>query len=437
MKQRRLLLVTNALPPIMLADNQRARILARALPDVGWDVEVLTPDATFHSPIYVDQKSTILRPEGEGVHEIPSGGDRILRALGMRSDAWRALWPVYRFGLQLLMARPFDLIYISTAHFNYFCLGALWQMKTGVPYVLDYQDPWVRDNVSYETTPKNWKRFVSRWFSQVMEPFAVKSAAGLIAVSPVYLDEMRQRYPGTRCLQAERARVIPFGVDEGDYATAWAQGELPREASDPLSLDIVYVGAGRAIMAKSFERVCRALARLNKQEAGLLSNLKIRLFGTYAHWQDGDPRELQGVAKREGVGDMVEERPKRIGYVDALRLALDADGLLVLGVDDTAYMPSKLFLYSMTGKPLLACMRRDSQVNAYFDKYPEIGTLIHFGDSIEDLEREDELIREFLKEVAGRKTHARPALREEFSASAMAMHHAELFERCVSDRPGE
>jgi glycosyltransferase involved in cell wall biosynthesis len=445
-KKKRVLLVTNALPPTMPADSQRARMLAYTLTEMGWDVEILVPGADFQILTYRDAQANALQLEGIKVYEVAPAKDRLLRALGMRSMSWRALWPLYRRGCYVLRKNKFDLVYITTAQFNFFCLGRLWQRKFGVPYILDFHDPWFRKANDHMTTRRNWKYRVSTGLAKHMEAFALKRAAGLVAVSPVYLDQLRHRYPGFRCVQPERTAAIPFGVSEKDYVVAQAVSPLSATVAHapisafsvsafqrfPQTLDIIYVGAGRSIMAKSFRRICQGLARLKQREPDIVETIKIRLFGTYAYWQPGDPKELQALAESEGVGELVEEKPARIGYIEALKLALQADGLLVLGVDDPAYMPSKLFLYALTGKPLLACMHANSQVNDYFRRFPELGTLIHFSGPVEAEATEDEKLLEFLRQVAARQTFARENIRGEFSAAAMAKKHAELFDKILS-----
>ena len=114
---------------------------------------------------------------------------------------------------------------------------------------------------------------------------------------------------------------------------------------------------------------------------------------------------LEAVAA--GVGGSVEEAPRIISYREAVSRAVAADGLLVLGVEDPAYMPSKLLLYAMTGKPLLACMHYNSQVNDYFKRFPELGTLIHFDGPSGQEAAEDALLLEFLTQVIQRRTFLR------------------------------
>ena len=263
-----------------------------------------------------------------------------------------------------------------------------------------------------------------------MEAYAVRQADGLVAVSPDYLDELGRRYPAARAFKNGNCAAIPFGVLLKDF-------ELVREPSgsnenhDKLC-EIAYVGVGAEIMAKSFRRIADGVARLRQREPELISRLRFRFSGTDGRWSEGRPKILQEQAQAAGIGDLVEENPRIIAYREATRRAVVADGLLVLGVNDPAYMPSKLFPYALTGKPLLACMHGNSQVNAYFQRLPEIGTLIHFDGPAENEAAEDALLLAFLRQVAERKTFARENVRAEFSAAAMARKHAELFDQIVA-----
>src|ERR1035437_2863773 len=112
----------------------------------------------------------------------------------MTSMSWRALWPMYRRGCDVLRRKKFDLVYITTAQFNFFCLGSLWKRKFGVPYILDFHDPCIKEKNRYVTTRRNWKYHVSTGLAKHLEAFALKNAAGLVAVSPVYLEQLKRRY---------------------------------------------------------------------------------------------------------------------------------------------------------------------------------------------------------------------------------------------------
>jgi glycosyltransferase involved in cell wall biosynthesis len=413
----------------MPADSHRARHLAWALQAAGWEVEVLAPGRAFQQPEWLNPSAQSLFAPDVPCHESQPKFTRLFRLLGMKSLGWQSLLPLYLVGNKLLRSRQFDLVYISTAKFNLFCLGRLWQRKFGTPCVLDFHDPWHRPGKQQATSKHRLKFRIGMWLSRFMEKFAVSHVNGLVAVSPHYLEQLQERYPTAPAFKEGCSAVIPFGVLSLDYSAA----NRPATTPHPTRRRIVYVGVGAEIMQKSFRRIAKGLARIKKKHPNILADCRIELCGTDGRWREGDQKILEATAVTSGAGDMVTEDPRIITYQGAMAKALDADGLLVLGVDDPAYMPSKLFLYALTGKPLLACMHARSQANDYFQRLPELGTLIHFDGPAETEAAEDALLLAFLWQVAERKTFARENVRAEFSADAMARKHAELFEKILKN----
>lgn len=430
-KRHRVLLVTSGFPPTMSADMQRARLLTYDLPEMNWEVEVLTPSASFQRPGWVEPEARALLAEHVQVHESIPRLDRVFRYLGVGSVGWRAFWPMYRCGCRVLGGRDFDLVYISTTQFVLFCLGPLWLRRLGVPFVLDLHDPWIRPQNSHRTTPQGLKFYINSRISPALERFALRAAQGLVAVSPSYLNQLSARYPKFTCLAKKRCAVIPFGATDRDFE--WAQSHRGASAVrvPEGSMNIAYVGAGGSNMAKSFRRIAKALARIRCRAPQLLKDVRMLLVGTSTDWVPGDPKVLHLVAQEEGVGDLVDEQPAHVAYLRAVQLILEADGVLVLGVDDPAYMPSKLFSYALTGKPLLACLHVDSQANQYFRELPHLGRLIHFDATAAGEVEEDEQVRMFLDEVGCRATFSRTTEIEPYLSRAAAKRHADLFEACL------
>ena len=130
------------------------------------------------------------------------------------------------------------------------------------------------------------------------------------------------------------------------------------------------------------------------------------------------------------MGGLVEENPTIVPYSRSLELMRQADGLLVLGVNDSAYMPSKLFSYARSGKPLLVSLVAGSQALETFRRMPEVGHVITFGNDQPDSFEKREL-RAFLKEVMERGVTSRDGVAREFSDLALGRRHAEIFEKCV------
>ncbi|MEZ5312311.1 MAG: hypothetical protein R2862_00995 [Thermoanaerobaculia bacterium] len=179
-----------------------------------------------------------------------------------------------------------------------------------------------------------------------------------MAVSQDYLATLRRRYAHRRpkWLLPGRCATIPFGVLPRDLEEA---GKAREEAEVPAGelLRLVYVGVGGPVM-RSFGLFCRTLARVreNAPEAPT-AGLRVGLYGTMMV-EGRRPGPLAQVAAAHRVADLVQENPGRVSYCRSLQLLLAARAL-ILGVDDAATMPSKLFTYGYSGKPLLAVVRRD------------------------------------------------------------------------------
>jgi hypothetical protein len=113
-------------------------------------------------------------------------------------------------------------------------------------------------------------------------------------------------------------------------------------------------------------------------------------------------------------------------------LLLQGDGALILGVDDAGYMPSKLFGYALSGKPLLASLHRDSPAFAQFQEAPDLGHVIWFDPREKmPIAEAAHVVSTFLQEAASRRIVDRRVVLEPFMASAMALRHVELFNACL------
>lgn len=435
---RRVLIVTSSYAPAMIADMHRARHLAWELPKIGWRVEILSPDGSYQQPSCMDEDGTQFFAPGTITHYVPGFFPSLFRFLGIGSIGWRALLPMLLAGRRLLRAREFNLVYFSTTQFPLFLLGPAWKVWLGVPFILDIHDPFFKENVPLPVWARpSLKHSLSRWLARHIESLSVSGAAGLVAVSPDYLEALRLRHGSKRpaWLGEDRQAVIPFAVSERDFEVARTTDANVAVPAEKQSVRIVYVGAGGPIMHRSFQLLCQALAYLREHDPGRLAGVRIELYGTMLGWRDGDPTHLADVARDRGVADLVSENPRRVSYRNSVELLIEADGALVFGVDDPGYMPSKLFGYALSGKPLLAAVRRDSPAYIQFQRMPGLGYVIWFDASgdmpLVEAARE---VGSFLGEAAARMKFTRHALLDTFLAPAMARRHAMLFEACLADK---
>lgn len=436
-RTKTVLVVASSYAPTMIADMHRARHLAWELPALGWNVEILAPGESYQFASALDRDSDGFFCGSTPVHYAPAQGALARRVIRTGTIGWRALIPLYVAGRKLLRQRRFDLVYLSTTQFNLFLLGARWRAELGVPYVLDIQDPIARTPEPGERSgAPGIKGSINRWIQREIEPRAVRSAAGLVSVSAHYLEALRDRHGDAmaRRIPRDRQVVVPFAGSDRDLTEAASRS--PRSVPPPGGARrVVYVGAGGHVMARAFAAFCRALREAI--DAGALGGaaLRVELYGTMFTWREGDRKDLSEIARQAGVAEYVVEDPRRVSYRKSLELLLGADGALVLGVDHEGYMPSKLYTYALSGRPLLAVLRRGSEGAGAFDRTPQLGHLMAFGDGENPGGADRAPLAAFLGEVvAGRAFDRRQAIGNHL-APAMAAAHARLFDACVAGAP--
>ncbi|MBS0209200.1 MAG: glycosyltransferase [Planctomycetes bacterium] len=434
-RRRRVLIVVGCYEPCMLADMHRARMLAFDLPKCGWDVEILAPEQAFQAANIVDQDSAGLFAPNVPVHYARRSFDALFRRLTVRSVVWRAWWPMYRLGASLLSSGRFDLVYISTAQPQFFCLGPMWKRRYDIPYVLDFHDPWYRPQVAYETSTRAWRAKVVRKINGPLEQLAVCGAAGLVAVSPHYLNTLTDRYARRQpaWLHSGRNKAIPFAALEHDLAAVGVWSAPAPPVKQDATFRLVHIGGGGNVRRDAVMALCQSLRAFRAAKPELANRLRFELHATTRDPEDPYAGMLAEIARRYDVGDLVVEFPGAVTYRRSLELARDADGLLILGVDDVAYTPSKLFSYLLFGKPVLASLRQYSPASSYLREHPELASQVDFGtDGAIDAPAAVATLDTLCDALRSGQRHDRRTALAEHLSPAMAAAHARLFERCLS-----
>jgi hypothetical protein len=361
--QRKVLVVSPHFAPINSPDMQRVRMALPYFREFGWEPVVLAvaPDMV---------EGGVLEPLLEDTY--PSD-IRVIRVCGIPPQATRwagfgSLWlrcgrALRAAGERLLSTETFDLVFFSTTQFDAFTLGPRWKATYGVPYVLDYQDPWVNDYYSRTRTrpPGGWMKFgYSQWTARRREPEVLREASGVIAVSGAYGENLARSYPW---FNANSVLFIPFGAAEADFAAA----RLHRPA-DPLVsfgdglLHFVYTGRCGPDMSTSLKIVFRAFKEFLALRPSEAQRIRFHFIGT-----DYAPRPLgrewaMPVAREEGVECYVSEQCYRVPYFDALYYLINASALIAVGSNDPTYSASKIFPYVLARRPMLIVFHEKSPV---------------------------------------------------------------------------
>jgi len=389
----KVLIVSPRFPPTSAADLHRVRISLQHFTEFDWEPLVLCVD-----PECVEEKRDVLLletiPPNTLTRKVRALPERWTRKLGLGDLSMRA-WPfLYAAGLELIKLHNVDLIYFSTTAFVSMTLGRAWKSRTGVPFVLDMQDPWHTDY--YKDKPKQ-ERPRKYWFSSrlhsVLEPWTMKETGGLIAVSASYIETLERRYPW---LVDRPSLTLTFAASERDFEVVRANPQ-PNRFFIPNDGNIhgVYVGRGGSDMRRALEIIFAALRQGIKDNPKLFARLRLHFVGTDYARDDVARKTILPVAEVYGVEGYVAENPKRIPYFEALQLLLDADLLIMPGSDDPQYTASKIYPYIMARKPLLAVFHEKSSVCDLLQR-TQAGSVLSFTTTTGQLLAEWERILEAL-----------------------------------------
>jgi len=414
----------------MLAGIHRARHLAKHLESAGWQPIVLCVDETFHEEP-LDHTLGALVPESVEIVKVPAIPARLTRAAGVGDIGLRA-WPYLRRALFcLLKERRVDTVFITGSPYYPMLLAPEIKRKTGVPVVLDFQDPWVSTwGASQRPLSKSG---LAHFLATRLEPRAVRAASFLTSVSDIQNDEMAARYSW---LDTSRMAGIPIGGDPDDFVAL--RSAPPTDAAEQLDkgfVNLTYVGAFWPRADPQFRALFRAFNRLRAAEPALAGRIKLNFIGTGKQSKNTATCQVLRLAEDEGAADAVREIPQRVPYLRALRVLAKSDGILLVGSDEPHYTASKIYSCLMSGRPFLSLFHRSSSAHAILSSSGG-GCALAF-ESLQELAGLHAPLADGLRtlsiapEALGR---ANPQVYKPFEASAIARRFADIFDRVGAER---
>ncbi len=429
---KKLLIVSPHFPPINAPDMQRVRLALPYLRGLGWEPTVLAVAPEFIEGGVRDPLLETTYPADVRVIRVRGISPRRTRWAGFGSLWWRCGFAVAKAGEKLLREEKFDLVFFSTTQFDAFKLGPKWKQQFGVPYVLDYQDPWVNDY--YERTrtrpPGGWLKFtLTQWMAKRAEPRVLREAAGVIAVSDAYAQTLARQYPW---FDAKRVQLLPFGAAESDFAAlAKYRPGRPLVDFDDGNFHHVYAGRCGPDMSFALSALFRAFKRYRETHPAEAAKIKFHFIGTdYAPPPLGREWAMP-VARAEGVAESVDEHCYRVPYFDALYYLRRADALVAVGSNDPTYSASKIFPYILSRRPMLLIFHQNSLV-LRFAQSASVGLRFSFAGPEDIVPLADAVHRRWFVE-AERKTYVPfdEAAFAPFTASVLSTKLAAVFDAAV------
>jgi hypothetical protein len=312
-------------------------------------------------------------------------------------------------------------------------LGPLLKKRAGIPFVLDYQDPWVGSWGS--TTGPNgipdWKSRVSRFLAQRLEPLAAGAADGITAVSRPTYEAVQERVPKARTV---RCLEIPLGGESADFEFLRVhQRRNPIFDRGDGRVHISYVGTLLPKGLETLQAFLAAMALMKDREPASYAKLRVHFVGTSNQTGEGLASRALAEATRKGVAEGVDETPQRVGYLDALTVLTQSDAVLLMGSSERHYTASKLYPALLSRRPILAIFHEDSSVVSLLERAvkPPSGRLVAYDDQQTALTRVEAVYQALLSLVRSPDYDPRVVdfnAIEEFSARSMAKRLAALFD---------
>lgn len=362
-----ILLVSYVFPPVGGTGVMRAASLARYLPELGIQLDVLTtrnpaavgtdasllkgisPSVTVHRTLTLDLpfgvkkaiKRFLTRAQ---VSEKPAAAQQIARKRTgllkrvvdnlLLPDPQVTWFPVLsRVAARIIRERKIDLVLITVPAFsNLLLISKLRKEFPRLPIVADFRDEWIATSFelvsfSFSDSPR------AQQVARRIEAETVANATAIVAVTEAARQKIRSRYPQE---PDSKFHLVPNGFD----ATRMTRSGLGASRNDGKVL-LTHVGTVYPATAPG-----SLVDAIHQLPSDVKSRLKLRFIG---HIEEPSFKEAL-----LGLGAMVE----LYGYLpqrDALAAMDETDYVLLLNTDPLN-VGNKFYDYVGSGKPVLGAV---------------------------------------------------------------------------------
>lgn len=442
--------------PANLAGVQRPRLIGNYLKELGWQPYVVTVKPDFFEETPDNDFEKTFSPDFivSRVNAFPVARPRIIGDIGLR-----AFIQIQKEALRVIRENRIDFIWIPIPSFYMALMGRLLYEKTGVPYGIDYIDPWVRDM----TNQKSLRMRLSQWVARILEPIAVKKVSLISGVSTAYYEAVIKRnFPRlyspftthhsrhktddspltTHDSQLETLDSqltnpytqkpfthvgMPYGFDPNDHKVKLEKLELPwgNEANKKIW---IYAGAflpnSHLFMKCLFETIAQ-LRKGNEWD----ESVRLYFLGTGMY----PAKRITAYAEECGIGDIVIEKRERQPFLNILNYLSLADTVMVIGSTEKHYTASKTYQSVLSERPVWAIFHKESSAVQVLKECGADDFLVEYTEEMNEVEITEAMKASILKRFATETWQPDYQALDKYSSKESARKLVEAIERVLGN----
>ena len=420
-------------PPDTSAASHRVRLLAPYLEQNGWAPTVLTlSEDSYEARLDPDLEQLV--PRSLRVERCRAWSPAVTRKAGFGDLGLRSMTALRRAARTLMATDEYSALFITIYPSYPALLGPGLKKRFHVPFILDYQDPWVGswgDTVGggAQAQPDLRSRLTRR-VALTLEPRAVRAADAITAVSSLTYENVAARIPHASRIPSA---VIPLGGEPRDFEYLRAHPRTNRyfDRADGC-FHLCYTGALLPLGIETLRAFLNALRSVRETRPEAYSRLRVHFFGTSNQTVGAIGARVVPHADEIGVSDIVSEHPARIDYLDALTVQMDASAIVLLGSSERHYTASKLYPALLAGPPVFALYHEASSVTSVINELARSDVqLVTYDDSHPVSERIDAIAGRLLDLVEKPREASGPVVSdrlEDWAAPTLAARLAGVFD---------
>lgn len=350
---KKVAIIAPQFPPCNLTASHRSRYFASNLKKFGWKPYIISIEEKHYGSQVDNDLLKIIPNDLEIIRTKAFGAKpfKIIGDLGLRSIYWH-----YKALSRLIERESIDLVFIPIPPNYSSILGYLIYKKYGIPYAIDYIDPWLFEkDIPEKIFSKSW---ITYYLSRFLEPLVLSKVSLISSVAPLYYQKIKENY---KWLSNCKFVSMPYGFDENEFEF------VSKNKKDPYlfknkdeSFKIIYAGAMLPKAYDILKAFFRSIELMNLNQPEIGEKIKVYFVGTGKDPNDNESYSLKNLIKQYNLENQIFEYPAKIPYLDVLNHLNAADAVLVLGSTERHYSPSKIFQAVMSKKPIFALLHDES-----------------------------------------------------------------------------